>query len=103
VDRYLDRWSVEIAKYESKTKELFEWKSTLKVDSLVDAHDKTVWNKSTILDIKEQQIDQDRTIKMAFIGYRVYVENGPKSDERGKFDGWSNRFDEWVPLYSSRI
>ena len=28
-DRYLDRWSVDIAKFESKTKELFEWKNTL--------------------------------------------------------------------------
>jgi hypothetical protein len=28
-DRYIDRWSVEIAQYESKTKELFEWKNDL--------------------------------------------------------------------------
>ena len=26
VDRYLDRWSVEIAPFETKTKELWEWK-----------------------------------------------------------------------------
>lgn len=56
VDRYLDRWSVEIAQYESKTKELFEWKQTVQVGTLVDAHDKTVWNKSTVLDVKEQLI-----------------------------------------------
>lgn len=53
-DRYIDRWSVEIAPYESKTKELFEWKNTLAANTVVDAHDKTVWNKSTILEIKEQ-------------------------------------------------
>ena len=28
-DRYMDRWSIEIAPFESKTKGLFEWKSTL--------------------------------------------------------------------------
>jgi hypothetical protein len=102
-DRYIDRWSVEIAQYETKTKELFEWKNTLVANAVVDAHDKTVWNKSTILDIKEQQIAPDRVVKMAYIGYRIYVENGAKSDERGTYDGWSNRFDEWVSIYSPRI
>jgi hypothetical protein len=53
VDKLIDRWSVEIAPFESKTKEIWEWKSTLKVGSLVDASDKTSWNKSTILDIKD--------------------------------------------------
>jgi hypothetical protein len=70
---------------------------------MVDAHDKTVWNKSTILDTKEEMVAPGRVIKMAFIGYRIYVENGTKSDERGSFDGWSNRFDEWVSIYSPRI
>ena len=54
VDRYMDRWSVEIALFESKTKETWEWKSKLQPGQVVDAHDKSVWNKSTILDIKEQ-------------------------------------------------
>lgn len=30
-DRYLDRWSVDIAQFESKTKDLFEWKKTVQV------------------------------------------------------------------------
>ena len=99
----MDRWSVELAPYESKTKDLFEWKKNLKVNDLIDAHDKTVWNKSTILDMKEQMITPERTITMVLVGYRVYVENGAKSDERGTFDGWSNRFDEWISVYSPRI
>lgn len=28
-DRYIDRWSVEIAQFETKTKDLFAWKHTL--------------------------------------------------------------------------
>jgi hypothetical protein len=28
-DKYLDRWSVDIALFESKTKEIFEWKQTI--------------------------------------------------------------------------
>lgn len=40
---------------------------------------------------------------MAFIGYRVYNEAGKKSDEKGNFDGWSTKFDEWLAIYSPRI
>jgi hypothetical protein len=75
----------------------------VKIGSLVDAHDKSNWLKSTVLDMKEQVVAPGRTILMAYIGYRVYVENGSKSDEKGSFEGWSNRFDEWVSLYSPRI
>jgi hypothetical protein len=53
VDRFMDRWSVEIAPYQSKTKESWEWRREIKIGQMVDAHDKSVWNKSTILDIKE--------------------------------------------------
>ena len=53
--------------------------------------------------MKEETIAPDRTIKLAFIAFRVYMENGPKSDARGTFDGWSDRFDEWIGLYSPRI
>ncbi len=94
---------MELAQFETKTKELFEWKKTVAVGTLVDANDKTTWNKSTVLDVKEQLVAPGRTAKMAFIGYRVYMENGQKSDEKGAFDGWSNRFDEWVSIYSPRI
>jgi len=31
-DRTIDRWSVEIAPYESQTKDIWEWKQTLKKD-----------------------------------------------------------------------
>ena len=40
---------------------------------------------------------------MAFIGYRVYCENGKKSDEKGAFDGWSSKFDEWIPVFNPRL
>jgi len=103
-DRYLDRWSVDIAPFESKTKELYAWKQTLTTKSVVDGHDKSSWNKSTILDVKENKLPgTERIVKMAFIGYRVYVEKSIKSDEVGCYDGWSNRFDEWLSIYSPRI
>lgn len=40
---------------------------------------------------------------MAYIGYRVYVESGNKYDEKGNFEGWSSKFDEWIAVYSPRI
>lgn len=42
---------MEIAPFESKTKKFFEWKSTLKKGDVVDAFDKNIWTKATILDI----------------------------------------------------
>ncbi len=102
-DRYLDRWSVDIAQFESKTKELFQWKSTLQVKQQVDGHDKSSWNKSTILDMKEQTIGPNRTVKLAYVAFRVYVEKSINSDEVGPYDGWSNRFDEWISTSSPRI
>jgi len=52
-DRYLDRWSVEIAQFESKTKESYEWKKTVEVGTLIDCHDKTSWNNAHIMEIKD--------------------------------------------------
>ena len=44
---------------------------------------------------------------MAYVAFRVYREKPPgpttKSDERGTFDGWSVKFDEWIPVYSPRL
>jgi hypothetical protein len=40
---------------------------------------------------------------MALIGYRVYQENGSKNDDKGQFEGWSSRFDEWISIYSPRL
>jgi hypothetical protein len=36
---------------------------------------------------------------------RVYRphNNKMREDERGTFDGWSSKFDEWVPVFSPRI
>jgi len=102
-DRYLDRWSVEISQFETKTKEIFEWKKTIEVGSFIDCNDKTSWNKAHIMELKDQEVAPGRTIKVGFIAYRIYQENGTKTDEKGKFEGWSSRFDEWVSIYSPRI
>jgi hypothetical protein len=48
-------------------------------------------------------LSDDRVIKIANIAYRIYVEKGSRNDERGNYEGYSNKYDEWVPLYSPRI
>ena len=103
-DRPLDRWSVEIAPFESKTKEIWEWKKTIKVDDELDAQDDTCkWLKATIISIKEESEGEGRTFPLARVGMRVYVANGTRRDERGPFEGWGDRFDEWIPVYSPRL
>ena len=94
-----------MAPFESKTKDIWEWKHKLKTNMLVDANDSSEWDKSTILDIKEEKIAPYRIVKMARIAHRVYFENGSKSDIYGNFEGKSKtkKFDEWISIYSPRI
>ena len=55
-DRTIDRWSVEIAPFESKTKEIFAWKKALKVNDLIDFQDDSFkWLRSTIIKLEEEK------------------------------------------------
>jgi hypothetical protein len=102
-DRTLERWSAELAQPDTKSKEPWEWKSTLKVDDQIDAMDDTFkWLKATIISIEEVD-DQGRAFPMATVGMRVYVASGVRSDDRGPFDGWGERFDEKISVYSPRL
>ena len=44
---------------------------------------------------------------LADVAFRVYRTQGRKMrydhDIGGAFDGWSSRYDEWIPIYSPRI
>lgn len=40
---------------------------------------------------------------MARVGLRVYQPTGQRRDDRGAFDGFGERFDELMPLYSPKI
>lgn len=47
---------------------------------------------------------------MAYSAFRIYRNpdewqfiNKVKDDERGIFDGWSVKYDEWIPLFCPRI
>ena len=105
----LPAWSVEIAQFESHTKNDYEWRRNLfkpdALDVVIDCHDKFKWEEATIFDIK-QDMSSGRPVLMGNIGFRVYREEGKKmrTDENGrKYDGWSNKYDEDIPVFSPRI
>lgn len=85
-----------------------EWKGELKVGDEVDAYDKAkVWYASTILkfdDAHNTEKQELRSWKMIKVGFRLYREDAQKTDDNGKkYEGWSSRFDEWVPLWSPKV
>ena len=55
-DGKISRWSTELQRFESKTKEDYEWRNKTLVEGLKDfeceVHDKTAWYKSTVFEIK---------------------------------------------------
>lgn len=45
---------------------------------------------------------------MAYFGLRVYREptknlTVERKDARGTYEGWSDRFDAWIPVFSPRV
>ena len=72
--------------------------------TFIDCNDKTSWNKAHVMEIKEIEVTPTRKVKMAYVAFRIYQENGTKTDDTGqKFEGWSTRFDEWISIFSPRI
>lgn len=107
-DKNVNLWSTDIAPFESKTKEDYEWRATVlsKTEQLeCEVHDKSTWNKSTILSFNNVKQGPDRAPLMVHCALRVYrdIPNSLRKDERGTYEGWSSKFDEWVPVYSPRI
>ena len=54
---------------------------------------------------REKKMFGERVVDMAYIGFRVYrkTDSQYRKDARGTYEGWSDRFDEWIPLYSPRL
>ena len=110
-DGTVSRWSTFIAQFESKTKDDYEWRKKYLVNPSnlfnVDCHDKRNWFGSSILKQK-YETQKGRDVLMAYVGFRVYVDQIPygkpnKEDHIGKFVGWSEKFDEWIPAFHPRI
>ena len=71
---------------------------------VIDCHDKYKWEEATIFDVIGETSGGRNTLS-GNIGFRVYREVGKKirTDERGTYDGWSSKYDEYIPLFSPRI
>ena len=110
-DKNVDRWSTNLAPAGSKTAEDYEWrKENLEgcIDYEIDAHDGDKWFKATILETRKEFAADGREIEEGYIAFRVYrtfpaTAKRPKQDEKGTFEGWSAKYDEWMPLYSPKI
>jgi ubiquitin carboxyl-terminal hydrolase 34 len=50
-----------------------------------------------------EEVEDGRVTPTALVGLRIYMSTGQRSDDRGNYDGWSDRFDEKIPIYSPRI
>jgi hypothetical protein len=104
----MDRWSTDLVQFETKTKADYEWRRNNVVNAKMlecDVHDKATWNKATIFEIKKQTVGPGRVIDVAYCALRVYrdIPNSIRKDERGTYEGWSVKFDEWVPVFSPRL
>ena len=67
-----------------------------------------MWYRSTVLETRLIKSDPDSVEAPnldVYVGYRVYEEEGHKTDERDgrKFTGWSHRYDSWIPANSSFV
>jgi hypothetical protein len=100
----LSRWSRNLAPFDSLSKGE-EWRLNMKTGDFIDGYDTTkLWYASTIVDIATKTNAEGQVVPMVNVGFRRYHENGTREDLRGKkFYGWGERFDEWLPAYTSRI
>lgn len=107
-DGQMDRWSTHLQQFEVKTKEDYEWRRRVLVNAEMvecDVHDKTSWCKSTIFHVKKQTISPGRVIDLAYCAARVYRDHKDtkQRDARGSYEGYSEKFDEWVQVFCPRI
>lgn len=102
--RAVNKFSSDVAPLGEFSKEQ-EWKKELKEGDEVDAFDKAkVWYASTILEIKDHTDPEGRKWTMCKVGFRLYHSDATKTDEEGKkYEGWSSRFDEWLPMWSPKV
>lgn len=100
--RLVSRDSHEIAPFDSKSAG-DDWRWKMAKDTNVDVCDTVgIWYHSTIQDTRTRSGDHWTSVEV-LVGYRVYEENGEKSDHIGNYRGWSSKFDEWISAGSPRI
>ena len=51
----------------------------------------------------EETTHTGRKFLEAQCGFRVYCKDGMKLDLHGRFDGWSDCYDERIPIFNPRL
>jgi len=102
-DRFLPRNSAYVQPFESH-KEHIQWRFEIQENDLLDCYDTASdWYNCTITGIRTTVIETGEEATEVKIAYRVYQEDGGKSDEIGNFRGWSKKYDEWLNVHDPRI
>jgi hypothetical protein len=107
-DQVVSRWSNDLMPFESQSKDDYEWRAAEledAEDACFDVNDLYNWEEATILKTRIN-VRGTRPFKEAYVAFRVYRNYGKnlKKDAQGRiFDGWTEKFDEWIPVYSPRI
>lgn len=86
----------------------WDWRFRINPRDNIDACDDFGhWYCSTVLDTSFNPntcLIAAPLIEKIKLGYRYYTQNGTKLDSQGSFyEGWSEAYDEWVPVISMRI
>lgn len=93
--------SEKIAPFRTHTED-YTWRDELKEGDSIDVCDTDgKWFLGTVLKLRPRQ---HSATKECLAAYRVYLESGSKEDrERGRYEGWSEKYDEWIHAHSLRI
>ena len=80
-----------------------DWRDELKTGDKIDAYDKfNAWNTATVI-WKDVRPKDECQIQMVKVGFREYDPTGDKEDKMGKYWGYSENLDEFLPLHGCRI
>ena len=78
-----------------------DWRGQLKKGDEVDAMDRCgTWYLSTVI-VPEERVDAK--FPNVKVGFRQYVSSGDKKDEMGNYFGYSEKMDEHIGAFTSRI
>ena len=79
------------------------WRDKVQKGDRVDVFDKyDTWSTATVIwtDTREETEDSMRMIR---VGFRIYCDDGDKSDSMGRYSGYSDTLDEYIGVYTCRI
>jgi hypothetical protein len=109
-DTWVSRSSSDIAPVDSKAKAEDKWRNEIEVGMEVDCQDPQGKYFPATITNRRKKCNYPNDCKVRHTGeefrviYRVYRDNGSRTDKEGKkYEGWSESFDEWLPVNTSRM